>query len=651
MPKHRTIILRVAGLFVSCLLVLAGILMLRRSSIIPGLVMTIAATLLFVLTAFFNEKYPLGDDDAKAFKPYLAPVLFWLGSAISLVFVVSAMSDPERRASVDRWVTAGWFGSLLCLIIGMLWVTHWRPPKWRQIRDWFGQNKQELLIVTALLLVGAFLRTYILTQHPYPWSGDEASVGIEGSRILKGEVTDFFAAGWSGQPNWSFVPTALAEIILGKTILAIRVVSVTEGTLAILFLYLLARELFGRTIAALAAGFLVAFPVHIQFSRIGVNNIIDSLTVCLVLWLVIRAIRKGRPSDYLWAGIAGGLAFYTYVGSRLVLALAFFVLAYTAIRQRGFLRSHLSHLGIFLAGVVVAIAPLGYYFIRHPDIFMTRIGQESIFLNHWLVTQSQRSGQSIPAILWKQFTDTVLVYISQPAVGNFFNSPMPYLTIIGSIFFLFGMGYAFIKLLETRMMTLLVWFWLMVIVGGVLTLSPPANTRLVMTAPAVALFLALGIYKFTDYILKLKIFNQRWQTIVSAVLVLFLVAQNIAFYFGIYRYRDYFEDASSEFSQQIGLELLRLGPDYDYYLFGLPRVFAAFPTTVFLAPDNEMFDLNDDSVDNLTLRPGKANIFVAIPENRSDLEAIAQKYPGGTWEEIPRHYKVEVLYYAYIIRP
>jgi len=613
--------------------------------------MTIAATLLFVLTAFFNEKYPLRDEDARAFKPYLAPTLFWMGSAVSLVFVISSMSNPERTASTDRWIMAGWLGSLLCLIIGMLWVIPWRPPKWRQIRDWFVQNKQELLVVTALLLVGAFLRAYLLTQHPYPWSGDEASVGIEGSRILKGEVTDFFAAGWSGQPNWSFVPTALAEIIFGKTILAIRVVSVAEGTLAILFLYLLARELFGKTIAALAAGFLVAFPVHLQFSRIGVNNIIDSLTVCLVLWLVIRAIRKGRPSDYLWAGIAGGLTFYTYVGSRLVLALAIFVLAYTAIRQRGYLRSHLAHLGIFLIGAVVAISPLGYYFIRHPDIFMTRIGEENIFLNHWLVTQSQRSGQSIPAILWKQFTDTVLVYISQPAVGNFFNSPMPYLTIIGSIFFLFGMGYAFTKPLETRMMTLLVWFWSVVIVGGFLTLSPPANTRLVMSTPAVALFLALGIYKFTDYLRQLKLFNQHWQTIVSAMLVLILAGQNVAFYFGVYRYRDYFEDANSELGQQIGLELQHLGPNYDFYLFGVPRVFAAFPTTVFLAPDNGYFDLTSNTIDSSTLQPGKGNIFVAIPENRADLDTIALKYPGGTWETIQRDYKQEVLYFAYLMRP
>jgi 4-amino-4-deoxy-L-arabinose transferase-like glycosyltransferase len=613
--------------------------------------MSLIATLIFVLTVFLNEKYPLKDEDAQAFKPFLAPAFFWLGSAISLIFVINTMATQESGGSLAYWVTAGWLISLLFLVIGMLWITHWEPPKWGQIKDWFSRNKKELLIVAGLLLAGAFFRSYILTHHPYPWSGDEASIGIEGRRILNGEVTDFFAGGWSGQPNWSFIPTALSEIIFGKTILAIRVVSMLEGTLAILFLYLLSRELFNKTIAFLSAGFLVAFPIHLQFSRIGVNNIIDSLNVCLVLWLVIRAIRNSRPSDYLWAGIAGGLTFYTYVGSRLVLALALFVLAYTVLHQRGYIRTHISLLGIFLVGLIVAIAPQGYFFIRHPEIFMTRLSQASILSNNWVINAAHNSGKSIYAFLWKHFTDTILVYVSQPAVGNFFNSYMPYLTVLGAIFFLFGMGYTFTKLFEPRMMTLLVWFWSVVFIGGFMTQDAPANTRLVMTLPAVALFIALGIERFTDFFRRLKLINLRWQIIVCALLVLILVGQNIGFYFGKYYSLNYNEDSNAELGQQTGLELQRLGPNYDIYLFGTPRVFAAFPTTVFLAPENGLFDLRTDTLDSLALRPGKRNIFVAIPENRKDLETIAQKYPGGTWETKQKLYKQEILYYTYILPP
>jgi hypothetical protein len=255
----------------------------------------------------------------------------------------------------------------------------------------------------------------------------------------------------------------------------------------------------------------------------------------------------------------------------------------------------------------------------------------------------------VGAILWKQTTDTVLVYVSQPAVSNFFNSPSAYLTVLGAIFFLFGMGFAFVKFFETRMIAILAWFWSVVIIGGILTLSPPANTRLVMTLPAVAIFIALGIFKFTDFIRSLKIINERWQTILGAVIIAILLFQNAFFYFGVYRTQDYFEDASGEFGQQVGLELQKLGPNCDYYLFGTPRVFAAFPTTVFLDPNTTMTDLTTNSIDTLSLRPKKAAIFVAIPENRSDLNLVSQKYPGGTWIQEARRYKVEVLYYAYIL--
>jgi len=627
--------------------------MLRQSSIVPGIVVTLIATLLFVLTAYLNEKHPLGDDDALAFKPYLFPVLFWILSAVSLIFVVSVLAGPENRGPSEYWTSVAWIGSLLFLIIGVLWIAHWQFPKWQHIKDWFSQNKQELLIATAIVLVGAFLRVYILSLHPFPWSGDESSIGTEGSRILKGEVTNFFEGGWSGQPNWSFIPTALAELIFGQTILAVRIVSVLEGTLTILFTYLLARELFekNRTIAILAAGFLAAFPVHLQFSRLGVNDIMDGLNVTLVLWLVVRAIRKDRLIDYLWAGIAGGLTFYTYIGSRLVLVLAVFVLAYTVIRQRGYLRSHFSHLGVFLSGVVVAIAPEGYYFFSHYNVFLTRWAQANILSNHWLIDAAHNARVSIPAFLWKHFTDTILVYISNPAVAGCFNSPLPYLTIIGSILFLFGMGYAFSKLFEARMMILLVWFWAVIFLGGFMTQDAPANSRLVMSLPAVALFVGLGIYKFTDYLLKTKLINLQWQKIVSILIILILVGQNIGFYFGVYYYQNYNEDANGELGQQTGLELQRLGADYDLYMFGTPRVFAAFPTTVFLAPDNDLVDLSTDKIDGLTLRPGKGNIFVAIPENRADLTAVEQKFPGGKFESVPRRFKAEVLYYAYLLPP
>jgi 4-amino-4-deoxy-L-arabinose transferase-like glycosyltransferase len=648
MHKNRNIIIRYISLSISILLALVGIIILRQGEILSGILITIVAAILFVILTKYNEKNPLSGDDALVYQPIIMPSLFWIASISIMTFVLSYMSNWDRSGTINRWIAFGWVISLLCAAVGMLLAIKWHP-NWKQLGERIKNNRIELLIVASLLIVGFFLRIFILNDHPFPWSGDEASVGIEGQRIISGEVTDFFASGWSGQPNWSFVPTTLSLMILGKGIIAVRFVSALEGTLAILGLYLLSRELFGRNVATLAAGFLVAFAYHLQFSRIGVNNIIDSMTVCFVLWLTSRAIRRGNIADYFWAGMAGGLSFYTYVGSRLVLLLAIIMIIYSIFFRRDSIKTQLVFMGSFLAAAILAMTPLLYYFIRHPDIFMTRFGQESIFLNHWLTNEAARTGTSIARILLKQFADTILVYISQPAVGNFFNSSQPYLSILGSIFFVFGMVYAFMKLKEPRMVTLLVWFWAVVFLGGVLTLSPPANTRLIMTSPAVAIFIALGITQFFRILTQLNLLNLRWQAIFSVSLLVILGMQNIAYYFGIYRYENYFQDATGEYAEVFGLELEKLGPNYDYYLFGLPRIFAAFPTIVFLSPENNMYDINRDMIDSLVLNPGKSNIFVAIPENRIDLERIKEIYPGGTWEEVGRRYRLEVLYYAYIL--
>ena len=648
MKLKRYTLLRFVALFLSIVFAFGGITVLRQGAIAAGMVVTIIAATLFVVLVILNGKHPLSGEEALSYRPFLIQSLFWISSIIIMILVVNAMSDWGRSASVNYWISFGWFVSLLCVVIGMLFSINWHPDL-KRFFEKIKRNRDELIVISCLLLVGLVLRIYDLGDHPFPWSGDEASIGIEGERIISGEVTDFFESGWSGQPNWSFIPTTISLLILGKSIFAVRLVSALQGTLSILFLYLLARELFGRMVATLAAGFLVAFTYHLQFSRIGVNNIIDSLTVCFVLWLTLRAIRKGQIHDYCWAGLSGGLAFYTYVGSRLVFALAVFVLLYTVFCQRGYLRDQFIHIGIFFGSAIMAITPLAYYFIHHPDVFMTRMGQESIFLNHWLVNTSERTGTSIPTIIWKQFIDTVLVFIAKPPVGNFFNSSEPYLSVLGSIFFVFGMVYAVMKISEPRMVTVLVWFWVVIFLGGVFTLSPPANTRLTMTTPAVAIFLALGICQFLGILNLMKLLSHRWQTIFGFCLLALLGIQNVAYYFGIYRDQNYFQDATGEFAQEFGLELKILGPDFDYYLFGLPRIFAAFPTIVFLCPENGMFDITNESVYTLDLTLGKSNIFVAIPENRSDLKLIESKYPGGTWEEVGRRYKNEVLYFAYIL--
>ena len=227
-------------------------------------------------------------------------------------------------------------------------------------------NRKEVYVLLLVLGLALAMRTIYLSSHPYPWSGDEASIGSEAARILRGEVTNLFETGWSSQPNWSFIPAVITEAFLGQDILAVRLTSVVAGTLAVLFVFLAGRELFNSTVGLAAAAFLATLAYHMHFSRVGVNNVVDSLMSSLVFWLLAVGVRKDDARYYYTAGAAAGLCLYTYVGTRLVIALAVGSLLFLIIRNRGYLAAHWKHLGAFAAGGVLSGAGQMAFFARHP---------------------------------------------------------------------------------------------------------------------------------------------------------------------------------------------------------------------------------------------------------------------------------------------
>ncbi len=647
---NRPAILYILGFIISATLISMGLVFMRRGEVSTGAIMLVIALPLLLFAIRSLEQNPLSEDDFAVSRPFLIPGIAFLLSAGISISAVFNVTNAARTPQMDLAAIIEWLTSILFLIFGVLWVAKWKPTSARAVWEWINNNRVEFGMAAGILLASLIIRMIYLTDHPYPWSGDEASVGLDAVRILNKSITNWFDTSWSGQPNVSFLPTSLSILIFGRTIFAVKMVSVITGTLSVLVIYLLAREWFSLEIALIASGFLAAFPFHLQFSRIGVDNIIDSLMAPLAIWLLFRASRLRSMPTYLAAGIVSGLSIYTYVGTRLVVAMSVGTVIYIAIRQKDFIKTELTNLGAYIAGTLITAAPMAAFFIKRPDLFMTRLGQEGIFFNGWLASQVESTGQSAFKILLDQFSKTILVYFAQNAGSNFLNFDRPYLTILGAVFFLIGITVSLRYFFEQKHFILQMWFWSVIVLGGLLTMSPPANTRMVMTIPTIAIFIGLGISEISGVLLKLKL-KKSWVYGLNVILVLALAVQNLTFYFGIYWSGRFFQDASGELGMETGMELNKLGEDYDLYLFGLPRVFAQFPTTDFLAPDNPKFDLNSDSLQELSLPVDRGAYIVAIPENEDLLKQVMKKYPGGTFETVKRKSSTEVLYYAYILAP
>jgi hypothetical protein len=407
----------------------------------------------------------------------------------------------------------------------------------------------------------------------------------------------------------------------------------------------------------LAAGVLVGLPLHLHFSRMSVTNIVVPLMFTLVLWLTFRALERGRVTDYLWLGLVGGGALYTYLGNRLALTLAVLVLVWNCAFRRGFWRAHRLHLLVFALAVAVVGGPVAYLLLRHPDIAWAPYNGWGIFQTGWLWAEAANSGRSIAAILLDQLARSSLVFVSQGAPMGFYNSPRPYLPMAAAIFFGLGLGTSLLKLRDSRHLTLQAWFWSVVIMGSALTIQPPTSERLVGSLPPMAMFVALGLTQTAAILKRMQVAALPTLRALAVGVVLVTGLQGIGFYFGEYRQARYFEFYPEEVQQEVSQAMLPLASDYRLYVVAEPYIRPDdFHIREYLGPAIEVTFWHEGGPDMLAASPGdKGAYFVATPNYLAELQAIVEQYPGGSWTEVPRRpvqgQASEVLYYAYELTP
>jgi len=517
-----------------------------------------------------------------------------------------------------------------------------------RVQEWFYTHRVELLVMTIIVITAFFIRFQDVELHPYSFVNDEGEMGNNGACIVNGICQNLFDIGWAAQPMLSFLPTGISVSIFGHTATAVRLVSVILGTLAVLATYLFTRDVFGRTEAWVAAGLLATLPFHVHFSRLGFANIIDSLSTATVLWLLYRGMKRGSTLNFLTAGILGGLFLSTYPGSRLAPILGLCCIGYIAMRTRGFLKTQARNIVIFVLALAITSAPILGYFYTHFNIFSARMTTENIFQNNTFQNGLQ-NGSSAFEILTGQFMQSSLVFILTPAVSNFFNSPKPYLIPLAAIFFMLGMAYTIWHIKEERYLTVLVWFWIAIILGSTITSGPPTSQRMLMSTPALAIITAIGFSKAVDTIPQKSRFTRWARTSMLLIFVLFIGYQNVNFYFYEYRDGHYFEDPTNELTYETGALIAPLHTNGRFYLIAEPSVpFLSFANFNFFSPDVEKAYFNEVTPQTLAALPkDKDALFIATAARQTDIELLARLLPGGEWSKVRRRNQPDqVLFYS-----
>jgi 4-amino-4-deoxy-L-arabinose transferase-like glycosyltransferase len=445
----------------------------------------------------------------------------------------------------------------------------------------------------------------------------------------------------------AFLPTGISVSIFGRTATAVRLVSVILGTLAVLAAYLFTREVFDRTKAWVAAGLLATLPLNVHFSRLGVDNIIDSLSTATILWLLVRGMKRGSSLYFLAAGILGGLCLATYPGTRLAPILGLLCLGYAGLRKLDFLKTQRRNIVIYILAIAITAAPFLGTFYSHPKDFSIRMSTEGIFQNNVFQGELQ-NGKTVFEVLSGQFLKSSLVFIATSAPLNFFNSPKPYSTPIAAVFFMLGMFYTLWHIKDVRYLTIFIWFWTAIILGSTITSGPPTSQRMLMSTSPLVIITAVGVSKVVEKIPQDKQLPGRVASGLLLGFVLFVGYQNTNFYFNDYRIGGYFEDPTNELTYETRTFISPLHTTGRFYLIAEPTVpYLLFANFNYFSPDVEKAYFNDVTLQTVAALPkDKDALFIATAGRQTDMELLRRLIPGGEWREVKRRNQPDKLLFS-----
>jgi 4-amino-4-deoxy-L-arabinose transferase-like glycosyltransferase len=586
--------------------------------------------------------------------------LLALGLVLSLTATLLSKGRLWNQSTTD--VVVLWMLGASAVVLAALWPTSWPahlPQDYKSLLQAICQQGLglrnldraawlEMATVASLTLLALTLRLASLADVPYTVGGDEAWHGLLARQVLQGELRNPFVMGYMSMPTFFYWPLSWSLWLVGDNVMALRLPAALAGTVTVPALYLFTRRLWGRRVALLAALFLAGYDYHLHYSRLGANNVWDALFVLLTFWALDwgLAARKEviQVRAFLLAGVVMGLSVYFYTGARLLPLLVVIYLGFLGVRRhvrrlRGESKDELAGLRwrwlvlMVLAFLVVA-GPMLSYALSHPNEWNARLNQVGIIQSGWLAHEPGLTGKSTLRILAEQFLRAAGAFHVFPDRTFWYGAERPLLGFLAGIFAMLGMVWAVTHWRERRHFLVLIWFWSVVISGGMLTESPPSSQRLVIAIPAVALLVAFGLEQTVRLAQRFLGVHRRWENVALGLLALALVVSSVRFYFVEYTPARRYGSANGETATMIGHYLQDLDRGVEAYFFGAPRIYWSFGTMSFLAPGVQGRDVVEPLAGPTDFgSDDQSTVFIFLPERAGELTWVEQSLPGGRVRE------------------
>ena len=511
--------------------------------------------------------------------------------------------------------------SLLSFLVAVYFLDRTLPTPRSSIRP-------SLVLLLAILLLAFFFRLYRFNSIPFGTWYDEADGGLHALRVL--EDSNYRPVFVPAMDRSAFLVYlfAMALRLFGVNTLALRAVPVAFGLGGVLAAYLFGREFEGERLGLLFAFFVAVSRWHVNFSRIAMTGIDTPFFVLLTLYFLLKGGRTGRARDFAWGGLVLGLSQWFYTTNIFLLVIVALFVIMQAVAGRGYLRRNWVNLLLMILAVLLVVAPLAQYALRHSESFWARPRRLSIFRDPTVADPRAAIVESIKR--------HVLMFNFQGDRNGRHNLPgAPMLDPISGALFVLGLAYSLWRWRHPRYLLLPVW-WTVMLCPAIFALffESPQALRGIGTLPVVYLMACLPVYVLAHEFHRL--FPRVARALPIAVGALLAVV-------GWYNFDFYFHRQASDFAvwnafstpeTLMAREIQRWQGDYD---LRFSPVLTGHPTIRFLAPElGEMIPFNPATVFPLRAPgEGKEGIMLFVdPDSRAVRQQIVRYYPNAVVEEL-----------------
>ena len=175
-------------------------------------------------------------------------------------------------------------------------------------------------IFPLIFVFGFFIRLWEIGKRDF-WY-DEAYTAIVVKEPIQGLLSQLVQ---DIHPPLYFLFVKGFTLLVGSSVVGIRLISLLFGVFGILAVYLFAKELFNRRVAWFASGLSAVSPFLIGYSQEARMYTMYGFWVVLAAFFFLRSLKHDRWRDALGWGLCLGLAWLTHYMSFLFVFVFFFV--------------------------------------------------------------------------------------------------------------------------------------------------------------------------------------------------------------------------------------------------------------------------------------------------------------------------------------